>query len=92
MTKGRGNKLSRWVPGGPRGLNAELSLVGGIQRDISHSQQIHRRSGNISGMKTKVVLSQEGSPGEHGQHVVEPGPDASKVKLALLIQVPKGVS
>lgn len=43
-------------------------------------------------MRTEIVLSQERSPGEHGQHVVEPGPDASKVKLALLVQVPKGVS
>ena len=70
----------------------ELSLIRWIKRDFSNCQQVSGWSGKTSGIKTKVVFSKECFSWKHGQHVVEPGPDPSKVKLSLFIQVSEWVS
>lgn len=65
--------------------------MGRVKYCISHSNQVNWSSGEISRFKAKVVFSKECSTREHGQHVIEPGPDASEVKLSLLIQVSEWV-
>lgn len=73
-------------------MGPERSLVGRVKCYVSDSQQIHGGPGEGPGMQAEVVLSEERSSREHGQHVVEPGPDTSEVKLPLRIQVPKRIS